>query len=117
MDLCACESEEREHGVGDRVNANIMSDVLFSIGRSPRSGAETQMSIVTQYQRACISLCTAAQAPCQRYCNLNLSTHEKHIFLDVPPELFSPCMCRMSASVRNDDSFILHAKQSIVKQR
>ena len=27
MDLCACESEEREHGVGAGVNAIIMSDV------------------------------------------------------------------------------------------
>jgi hypothetical protein len=28
MNLCACESEEREHGVGDGGNTIIMSDVL-----------------------------------------------------------------------------------------
>ena len=32
MDLCACESEEREDGVGAGVNGIIMSDVLYGIG-------------------------------------------------------------------------------------
>ena len=32
MDLCVCESEDREHGVGSGVNAIIMSDVLSGIG-------------------------------------------------------------------------------------
>ena len=30
MDLCACESEEREHGVGAGVNGIITSDVLLN---------------------------------------------------------------------------------------
>ena len=29
MELCACESEERDHGVGPDVNASIRSDVLY----------------------------------------------------------------------------------------
>ncbi len=29
MNLCACESEEHEHGVGADVNSIIMSDVLY----------------------------------------------------------------------------------------
>jgi hypothetical protein len=28
MDLCVCESEEREHGVSAGVNATLMSDTL-----------------------------------------------------------------------------------------
>jgi hypothetical protein len=28
MDLCACESEEREHGLGVGVNTTLMSDTL-----------------------------------------------------------------------------------------
>jgi hypothetical protein len=32
VDLCACESEQREHGVGADVNAIVMSDVLYGIG-------------------------------------------------------------------------------------
>jgi hypothetical protein len=32
MDLCVCESEEREHGVGADMNAIIRSDVLHGIG-------------------------------------------------------------------------------------
>ena len=28
MDLCACESEEHEHGVGAGVNSTLLSDTL-----------------------------------------------------------------------------------------
>jgi hypothetical protein len=39
MDLCVCESEEREHGVGAGVNATIMSDVLYGIGLAKSASA------------------------------------------------------------------------------
>jgi hypothetical protein len=29
MNLCVCESEEREHGVGTGVNSILLSDVLY----------------------------------------------------------------------------------------
>ena len=32
MDLCVCESEEREDGVGAVVNSTLLSDTLESIG-------------------------------------------------------------------------------------
>ena len=31
MDLCACEIEEHEHGVGDGVNSTLMSDTLLVV--------------------------------------------------------------------------------------
>ena len=31
MDLCACEIEEHEHGVGDGVNSTLMSDTLVVV--------------------------------------------------------------------------------------
>ena len=32
MDLCVCESEEHEYGVGPGVNGTLLSDTLYSIG-------------------------------------------------------------------------------------
>jgi hypothetical protein len=34
MDLCACEIEEREHGVGVGANSTLLSDTLQSKGLS-----------------------------------------------------------------------------------
>ncbi len=44
VDLCGCEKEDREDGVGTDVNVIIMSDVLYGIGLS-----ESVSSVLTSF--------------------------------------------------------------------
>ncbi len=43
VDLCACESEEHEHGVGAGANTTLMSDTLQSIGLAESSTARAKV--------------------------------------------------------------------------
>ena len=43
MDLCACESEEREHGVGAGAKSTLLSDTLKSIGLAESAAARAKV--------------------------------------------------------------------------
>jgi hypothetical protein len=43
MDLCVCESEDHEHGVGAGANTTLLSDTLKSIGLGESAAARVKV--------------------------------------------------------------------------
>ena len=53
MDLCECESEDREHGVGAGANTITMSDVLYGRSRAGFASSAFPCLAIKEDRRGC----------------------------------------------------------------